>query len=168
MVDNLRPFGRHARQPARRPFMPQYKAPLRDIRFLFHDLLDFPGHYAKLPNGAEATPDMVDSILEECAKLCENVLAPLNQKGDAEGCSLVDGVVSTPKGFKEAYDQFVAGGWQGLSHPTQYGGQGLPMSLGVFKAEMMGSANWSFNMYPGLSLGAMNTILQHGTAEQKD
>jgi alkylation response protein AidB-like acyl-CoA dehydrogenase len=147
--------------------MPQYKAPLRDIRFLFHDLLDYPAHYAKLPNGAEATPDMVDSILEECAKLCENVLAPLNQKGDNEGCTLVDGVVSTPKGFKEAYDLYVEGGWQGLSHPTQYGGQGLPMSLGVFKAEMMGSANWSFNMYPGLSLGAMNTILQHGTDEQK-
>ena len=74
--------------------MPQYKAPLRDIRFLFHDVLDYPAHYAKLPNGAEATPDMVDSILEECAKFCEGVLAPLNQTGDAEGCHLVDGNVT--------------------------------------------------------------------------
>lgn len=148
--------------------MPQYKAPLRDIRFLFHDVLEYPAHYATLPNGAEATPDMVDSILDECAKFCEGVLAPLNQKGDSEGCTLKDGVVTTPSGFKAAYDQFVEGGWQGLSHPVKYGGQGLPMSLGVFKAEMMGSANWSFNMYPGLSLGAMNTIMLHATEAQKD
>ncbi|MEZ4327653.1 MAG: acyl-CoA dehydrogenase C-terminal domain-containing protein [Polyangiales bacterium] len=148
--------------------MPQYKAPLRDTRFLINEVLDYPGHYAQLPNGAEATPDVVDSILDHCAKFCEGVLAPLNQSGDKEGCTLADGNVSTPKGFKEAYDQFVEGGWQGLSHPEQYGGQGMPMSLGVFKAEMMGTANWSFNMYPGLSLGAMNTIMLHGTDEQRD
>ena len=147
--------------------MPNYKAPLRDVRFLFHDVFDFPAHYASLPNGAEATPDMVDAILGECARFCEEVLAPLNRKGDEEGCHFKDGEVTTPTGFKDAYDQFVAGGWQGLSHPVAYGGQGLPMSLGVFKSEMMGTANWSFNMYPGLALGAMNTILQHGTEEQK-
>jgi alkylation response protein AidB-like acyl-CoA dehydrogenase len=83
--------------------------------------------------------------------------------GDQEGCTFENGEVTTPKGFKEAYDQFVAGGWQGLSHPAEYGGQGMPMSLGLIKSEMMGTANWSFTMYPGLSLGCMNTIMQHGT-----
>src|SRR3546814_17642645 len=78
-----------------------------------------------------------------------------------------DGAVTTPKGFKEAYAQYVAGGWQGLSHPAEYGGQGMPMSMGVFKTEMMGTANWSFNMYPGLSLGAMNTIMQHARSEER-
>src|SRR3546814_14483465 len=78
-----------------------------------------------------------------------------------------DGAVTTPKGFKEAYAQYVAGGWQGLSHPAEYGGQGMPMSMGVFKTEMMGTANWSFNMYPGLSLGAMNTIMQHASDDLK-
>jgi alkylation response protein AidB-like acyl-CoA dehydrogenase len=147
--------------------MPQYKAPLRDMRFLLNEVFDYPAHFQKLPNGAEATPDMVEAILGECARFCEEVLAPLNQKGDNDGCELRDGNVITPKGFKEAYAQFVEGGWQGLSHPVEYGGQGLPMSLGVLKTEMMGTANWSFNMYPGLSLGAMNTVFIHGTEDQK-
>lgn len=147
--------------------MPQYKAPLRDMRFLMNEVFDYPAHYQKLPGGAEATPDMVDAILSECAAFCEDVLAPLNQVGDAEGCELKDGKVTTPKGFKEAYQQFAQGGWQGLSHPEEYGGQGLPMTMGMFKQEMMGTANWSFSMYPGLSLGAMNTIILHGTEEQK-
>jgi alkylation response protein AidB-like acyl-CoA dehydrogenase len=141
--------------------MPTYKAPLRDMRFLLNEVFDYPAHYQKLKSGAEATPDMVDAILTECASFCEDVLAPLNQRGDADGCELVDGQVVTPKGFKEAYKQFVAGGWQGLSHPAEYGGQGLPMTMGMFKQEMMGTANWSFSMYPGLSLGAMNTIILH-------
>jgi alkylation response protein AidB-like acyl-CoA dehydrogenase len=148
--------------------MPTYKAPLRDMRFLINEVFDFPKHYAGMPNGKDADAETVDTVLQECAKLCEEVLAPLNLSGDEEGCKLENGVVKTPKGFKEAYEQFVAGGWQGLSHPQEYGGQGLPMSMGVFKAEMMGAANWSFNMYPGLSLGAMNTIMQHATAEQKN
>ena len=148
--------------------MPTYKAPLRDMRFLINEVLDFKSHYASMPNGKDADPEMVNSILEECAKFCEEQLAPLNRSGDEEGCTLKDGVVTTPKGFKEAYDQFVAGGWQGLSHPQEYGGQGLPMSMGVFKAEMMGTANWSFAMYPGLSLGAMNTIMQYGSTELKN
>ncbi|MDB4989658.1 MAG: acyl-CoA dehydrogenase [Myxococcaceae bacterium] len=141
--------------------MPTYKAPLRDMRFLLNEVFDYPAHYRQLKSGAEATPDMVDAILGECASFCEDVLAPLNQRGDADGCELVDGVVVTPKGFKAAYKQFVAGGWQGLSHPAEYGGQGLPMTMGMFKQEMMGTANWSFSMYPGLSLGAMNTIILH-------
>ncbi|MCF8167250.1 MAG: acyl-CoA dehydrogenase C-terminal domain-containing protein [Rhodoferax sp.] len=147
--------------------MLQYKAPLRDMRFLINEVLDYPSHYATLSNGADATPDMVDAILEGAASLCEQVLSPLNASGDKEGCHLKDGVVTTPAGFKEAYAEFVAGGWQGLSFPVEYGGQGLPMSLNLFKTEMMGAANWSFNMYPGLSIGCINTILQYGTTEIK-
>ena len=147
--------------------MPQYKTPLRDMRFLLNEVFDYEGHYKSLPNGEEATPDMVDAILEGCATFCEEVLAPLNLPGDLEGCTLKDGEVTTPKGFKEAYAEYVAGGWQGLSHPKEYGGQEMPMSLNLLKAEMMGTANWSFTMYPGLSLGCMNTIFQFGNTEQK-
>lgn len=147
--------------------MPAYKAPLRDMRFLMNEVFDFPAHYASLSNGKDADPDTVSAILEECARFCEEVLSPLNITGDQEGCTLADGKVTTPKGFKEAYDQYVAGGWQGLSHPTEFGGQGLPMSLGAIKSEMMGTANWSFTMYPGLSLGAMNTVMQYATPELK-
>ncbi|MDW3712185.1 MULTISPECIES: acyl-CoA dehydrogenase C-terminal domain-containing protein [unclassified Pseudomonas] len=147
--------------------MPSYKAPLRDTRFLLNEVFDFPAHYQALANGGEATPDMVEAILGECAKLCEEVIAPLYHSGDEEGCHLENGEVRTPKGYKEAYDAYVAGGWQGLSHPVEYGGQGLPMSLGALKQEMLGTANWPFSMYPGLSLGAMNTLMQHGTEEQK-
>ncbi|MBC7699077.1 acyl-CoA dehydrogenase C-terminal domain-containing protein [Aquabacterium sp.] len=148
--------------------MPQYKAPLRDMRFQLNEVFDYAGHYASLSNGGDATPDMVDAILEGCATLCEEVLAPLYATGDHEGCSITDGVVTTPKGYKEAYAQYVAGGWQGLSHPQEYGGQGLPMSLNLLKSEMMGTANWPFTMYPGLSLGCMNTVFQFGNTEQKN
>lgn len=141
--------------------MPAFKAPLRDIRFLMKEVLDFKTHYEGLSNGKDADPETVDAILEECGKFCEEVLSPLNESGDAEGCKFEDGKVTTPKGFKDAYDQFCMGGWQGLSHPEEFGGQGLPMSLGLIKSELTGSANWSFTMYPGLSLGAMNTIMQY-------
>jgi len=147
--------------------MTPYKAPLRDMRFQMNEVFDYPAHYARLSNGADATPDIVDAILEGAAELSEDILAPLNLSGDREGCQFKDGVVSTPAGFKEAYAQFVAGGWQGLSFPTEYGGQGLPVSVSVFKSEMMGTANWSFNMYPGLSIGCINTILRYGTEAQK-
>jgi len=147
--------------------MPAYKAPLRDMRFLLNEVFNFPAHYASLSNGKDADPDTVNAILDECAKFCEEVLAPLNRSGDEEGCHFENGKVTTPKGFKQAYEQYVQGGWQGLSHPAEYGGQGLPMSMGLLKSEMMGTANWSFTMYPGLSLGAMNTIMQHATEAQK-
>ncbi|MCH8178762.1 MAG: acyl-CoA dehydrogenase C-terminal domain-containing protein [Proteobacteria bacterium] len=147
--------------------MPQYKAPLRDVRFLLNEVFDYSSHYAGLPNGEDASPDMVEAILEGCATFCEEVLAPLNLSGDQEGCTFHNGEVTTPRGFKEAYAEYVAGGWQGISHPKAYGGQELPMSLNLLKSEMMGTANWSFTMYPGLSLGCMNTIFQFGTAAQK-
>ncbi|MFN3617880.1 MAG: acyl-CoA dehydrogenase C-terminal domain-containing protein [Aquabacterium sp.] len=148
--------------------MPQYKTPLRDMRFLLNEVFDYPGHYASLPNGEDATPDMVDAILESCATFCEEVLSPLYLSGDQEGCTINDGVVTTPKGYKEAYAEYAAGGWQGLAHPKQYGGQELPMSLNLLKSEMMGTANWPFTMYPGLSLGCMNTIYLHGNDKQKE
>src|SRR5690554_262950 len=147
--------------------MPVYKAPLRDMKFLLNEVFDYEAHYKTLSTGANATPDVVDAILSECAKLCEDVIAPLYHKADEEGCHLEQGQVKTPSGYKEAYAQYAAGGWQGLSHPEEYGGQGLPASLGLFKQEMLGTADWSFGMYPGLSLGAMNTILLHGSEEQK-
>ena len=147
--------------------MPAYKAPLRDIRFLMNEVFDYTEHYKTIAAGQNADADTIDMILEGAADFCENVLSPLNQSGDEEGCHFKDGEVTTPKGFKEAYDQFVQGGWQGLSYPEEFGGQGLPMSLNLIKAEMMGTANWSFTMYPGLSMGCMNTIMQFGTDEQK-
>lgn len=147
--------------------MPVYKAPLRDMKFLLNDVFDYPGHYQTLASGENATPDIVDAILTECGRFCEEVLSPIYQSGDEEGCRLENGEVTTPKGYKEAYDQYVMGGWQGLSAPEDYGGQGLPASMGLFKQEMMGTANWSFSMYPGLSLGAMNTIFLHGSEDQK-
>jgi alkylation response protein AidB-like acyl-CoA dehydrogenase len=147
--------------------MPQYKAPLRDMRFLLNEVFDYAGHYASQPNGEDASPDMVEAIMEGAATFCEEVLAPLNLSGDQEGCTFSNGDVTTPKGFKEAYAEYVAGGWQGLSHPKEYGGQDLPMSLNLIKSEMMGTANWSFTMYPGLSLGCMNTVFQFGSTEQK-
>ena len=144
-----------------------YKAPLRDMRFLLNEVLDFPAHYASLPDGQEADADTVNAILDGAAQLCEEVLAPLNQSGDREGCHFDQGVVTTPEGFKAAYQQFQAGGWQSISFPAAYGGQGLPASLNLFKSEMMGTANWSFSMYPGLSMGCINTLLRYGTAAQK-
>ena len=148
--------------------MTTYTAPVEDIKFLTENVLDFHSHYAKYPSYAEATPDMVEMIVTECAKFCETELAPLNQSGDKEGCQLKDGKVTTPKGFKEAYQAFVDAGWQGISHPVEYGGQGLPPSLGLIRSEMLGTANWSWSMYPGLSLGAMDTLIKHGSKSQKD
>ncbi len=146
--------------------MIQFKAPLRDINFLINDVFDYQTHYKNIPGGDEATPDMVDAIIGEAARFSEEVLSPLYQVGD-EGCKFEDGQVTTPPGFKEAYQQYMEGGWQGMSAPVEYGGQGLPLSLGVIKSELIGTANWVWGMYPGLSLGAMNTIYLHGTEEQK-
>src|SRR5690554_3596367 len=111
--------------------MPVYKAPLRDMKFQLNEVFDYPGHYKRLKSGENATPDIVEAILTECARFSEEILSPLFQSGDEEGCTLKDGKVSTPKGFKEAYDLHTMGGWQGLSAPEEFGGQGLPASMGL-------------------------------------
>ncbi|HNR78100.1 MAG TPA: acyl-CoA dehydrogenase family protein, partial [Parvularculaceae bacterium] len=147
--------------------MTVYNAPLRDMQFILHDVLDI-SKYSNLPGFADATPDVVDAILEEGGKLASNVLHPINQSGDHEGCTRkADGSVTTPKGFKEAYDQFREGGWQGLSFDPAYGGQGLPYILAVAFNEMVSAANMAFGMYPGLARGAADAIYAHGTDEQK-
>ena len=145
-----------------------YKAPIADIKFLIDDVFKFYDHYKKHEEFEEASPDLVDAILQECAKFCENELLPLYQSGDKEGCQYDNGKVTTPKGFKEAYKQYVDGGWSALSHPLEHGGQGLPPSLGLVQSEMTGTANWAWAMYPGLSHGAMNTINEHGNDKQKE
>lgn len=146
--------------------MPEYKAPLRDMRFLIDHVFDFHGRYAEL-GASDASPDMVSAILDEGARFCENVLAPLNRSGDEEGCHFDNGVVTTPTGFKQAFAQYVEGGWHGLAADPAYGGQGLPSSLGLVISEMIGSSNTSWGMYPGLTHGAMSAIHAHGTEEQK-
>lgn len=144
-----------------------YKAPLRDIRFLTNEVFNYPEHYKTLKSGENADPETVDMMLESFADYCSNVLMPLYQSGDAEGCHFDKGVVTTPKGFKEAYDMFVEAGYQAIPFPEEFGGLNMPMSVNLIKSEMMGTANWAFSMYPGLSVGCMNTIMQYGTAEQK-
>ena len=146
--------------------MPEYKAPLREMRFLIDHVFDFHAHYAAL-GAVDASPDMISAILEEGARFCENVLAPLNRSGDEEGCHFDNGVVTTPKGFKQAFAQYVEGGWHGLAADPVYGGQGLPSSLGLVISEMVGSSNTSWGMYPGLTHGAMSAIHAHGTEPQK-
>ncbi|MBO6825053.1 MAG: acyl-CoA dehydrogenase family protein, partial [Sneathiella sp.] len=146
--------------------MPIYNAPVKDIKFVLNDLLGL-DKMTNMPGFEEATPDLVDAILEEGAKLVEEVIQPLNQVGDTEGCKWNDGEVTTPTGFKEAYDAYCEGGWGGIDIPEAYGGQGLPHTIGVAVAEMMSSANMAFGMYPGLTHGASAAILKHGTEEQK-
>ena len=146
--------------------MPVYKAPLREYRFLLHETFNM-SQYAALPGFRDAPLDVVDAILDEAAKLSEEVLQPLNQIGDREGCKLENGVVTTPKGFREAYKTLVDGGWPALVADPAFGGQGLPNALGVIFNEMVSSANMAFGMYPGLSHGAYSALLHHGTEEQK-
>jgi len=148
--------------------MADYKVPQRDIQFSLFELLDYENHYASVPGCQDATPDVVTAIIEESSKFSENVLWPLNKVGDEEGCKWDDGVVTTPTGFKEAYQQFVEAGWPSMTHNEAHGGQGLPSSLGTVLSEITGSGNWSWGMYPGLSHGCMNTIEAHGTPAQKE
>lgn len=147
--------------------MPSYQAPLRDIRFVADEMFDYPAHYAALKNGDDASPDVVSAILEEGARFAREVLLPLNQSGDEEGCLLEGGEVKAPNGFKEAYQQYVEGGWPSLAADPEQGGQGLPHSLAMMLSEMICATNLAWGMYPGLSHGAADALRHHGTDEQK-
>src|SRR5260221_4988656 len=146
--------------------MPAYTAPLRDIRFVLNEVLNVE-QLSTLPGFADATPDVIDAILDEAGKFCSQELQPLNHSGDEEGCHFDNGTVTTPKGFKEAYDKFVEGGWPGLPCDSDYGGQGLPKVINFAVEEMICSANLSFGMYPGLSNGAYNALHLHATPDLK-
>ena len=147
--------------------MPEYKAPIRDMKFVMQELFDCDGHYQRL-GYEDASLDMIDAIIAEAAKFTEQVVAPINQSGDEQGCTWKDGNVTTPDGFKEAYQQYVEGGWPTLAQNVDFGGQGLPHSLNTAITEFFSSANHSFAMYPGLSHGALATIEAHGTDNQKN
>jgi alkylation response protein AidB-like acyl-CoA dehydrogenase len=147
--------------------MQNYKATQRDTLFVMQELFDMEAHYQQL-GFEDATDDLIRAIYSEAAKFAENVLAPINQIGDEEGCTFNDGVVTTPTGFKEAYAQYVEGGWPSMAHPVEFGGQGLPYSLATSMAEWFSGANHSWAMYPGLSQGCMETLKAHGTKEQQD
>jgi alkylation response protein AidB-like acyl-CoA dehydrogenase len=146
--------------------MPKYTAPLRDLRFVYYELFDAAA-LAELPEFADATPDVVEAVLEEIGKIASEVLHPLNATGDEEGCRLEGGAVSTPKGFKEAWNLLRDGGWMGLSARPEYGGQGMPYAVGVAASEPMISANLAFSMYVFLTHGAYDGLDHHGTEELK-
>jgi butyryl-CoA dehydrogenase len=144
--------------------MASYTAPLRDMRFVLYELLGGED-LAALPGYEDFTPDLIDPVLDEAAKLCEQVLHPLNRSGDEEGCLLENGVVRTPTGFKEAYDLFREGGWTAIGCDPAYGGQGLPKAVNILVEEMICSANLSFSLYPGLTHGAYVSL--HGFASDE-
>ncbi|MGJ4927258.1 acyl-CoA dehydrogenase C-terminal domain-containing protein [Bradyrhizobium sp. HKCCYLS2038] len=147
--------------------MPIYKAPVEDVTFLLNDVFQI-DRYDNLPGFSDASADVREAIISEAAKLAEEVLQPLNRVGDLEGCKRHDdGSVTTPKGFKDAYKQIVEGGWLGLSAPTEYGGQGLPVTLTQTVNEFQCSANMAFAMYGGLTMGATAALIVHGNEEQK-
>ena len=148
--------------------MPIYNAPLNDIRFVLHEVLQVEKLSTEIPDFAESTRDLIDPVLEEGARICQDVLFPLNQSGDQEGCTRHgDGSVTTPTGFIEAYKTFCEGGWTGLSADPDFGGMGLPTTINTVMQEMICAANFSFGMYPGLSQGAYEAIHHFGTDDQK-
>ncbi len=149
--------------------MSQYVAPLRDMQFVLHELLQVEAELKQLPKHAEIDADTINQVLEEGGKFTSKVLFPLNHSGDREGCHLdaATHVVTTPKGFKEAYRQYEEAGWPALSCDPEYGGQGLPVVVYNSLSEMLNAANQAWYMYPGLSHGAYACLHEHGTAEQK-
>ena len=149
--------------------MAQYTPPLRDLQFVLHELLDVTSIFKQIPDYAEMDEDTINAVLEEGGKFAAEVLFPLNLTGDAQGCSLDKAThdVTAPQGYKEAYAQYVAGGWPSLSCDPKYGGQGLPHTVNQCFYEMLNSANQAWTMYPGLSHGAYEALLAHGTEDQK-
>ena len=151
--------------------MQVYEAPLRDMKFVLHELHDDetlgPDGFGNLEALSEFTPDLVDAVLEEAAKVAQEVLLPLNRSGDIEGCTLENGVVRTPQGFKEAYAMFRDGGWCALASAPEWGGQGLPEQVNKMTEEMICSANLSFSLYPGLTHGGTTAIEGHASDELK-
>ncbi|MDR5730998.1 MULTISPECIES: acyl-CoA dehydrogenase C-terminal domain-containing protein [Caballeronia] len=148
--------------------MGQYAAPLRDMQFVLHELLNVEAELKRMPKHAELDADTINQVLEEAGKFCSEVVFPLNQSGDREGCTYEgDGVVKTPSGFKEAYRQYVEAGWPALGCDPEFGGQGLPAFVNNALYEMLNSANQAWTMYPGLSHGAYECLHAHGTPEQK-
>ena len=149
--------------------MGQYTAPLRDMQFVLHELLNVSDELKQLPKYAEIDAETINQVLEEGGKFTSEVLFPLNHSGDREGCTLDPATheVTPPKGFKEAYDQYVGAGWPSLSADPEFGGQGLPTVLQTSFLEMLNSANQAWTMYPGLSHGAYECLHKHGTEEQK-
>lgn len=146
--------------------MSQYKAPIKDVRFLLNDVLNW-SRLTSLPSFAEATPDLIDAVLEEGGRICADVFAPLNKIGDEVGSVWADRKVTTPPGFKDAYHLYKDGGWTGLSSEVEFGGQGLPQTLSAVMAEFISSANIAFGLFPGLTQGAINALRLHGTDELK-
>ena len=145
--------------------MPSYSAPVKDMQFVLHDLLQVSA--SPIAGYDELDRDTTQAILDEAGRLAAEVLAPLNPVGDAEGCTLDNGVVRTPRGFREAYERLREGGWMGLDADPDYGGQGMPCLMGTAVGEIFVSANMAFNMYQGLTHGAYSTIHAHGTEDQK-
>jgi alkylation response protein AidB-like acyl-CoA dehydrogenase len=150
--------------------MTQYNAPLKDIRFALQDVLGASALFERLPGFESATPDILDAVLEEAAKFAEQVLAPINFSGDQEGCELDKATASvrTPSGFKDAYVQYVEGGWPALTTPESFGGQGLPETVGAIVKEMIDSANVSWGNFPMLSHGSVEALKAHGEPWQQE
>ncbi|WP_373488725.1 acyl-CoA dehydrogenase C-terminal domain-containing protein [Blastomonas sp.] len=148
--------------------MPKYNAPVRDTQFILNEVLGIE-KYANLPGFDNASPDVLDAVLTEAGKFVEEVLFPLNQIGDQQGCTRhADGSVTTPDGFKAAYDQYCEAGWGTLAAPEEFGGQGMPHIVGIAFEEFMASGNMAFAMYPGLTHGAVSAILAKGSQAQKE
>ncbi|WJN60627.1 acyl-CoA dehydrogenase C-terminal domain-containing protein [Pseudomonas sp. SO81] len=142
-----------------------YQAPLRDMRFVLHELFDVAGHCERLGNGLDR--ELIDGVLEEAAAFTGNEIAPLNRNSDEEGCRLEDGKVTTPKGFRAAYQQYVDNGWASMTGPTDFGGQGFPQLVAFAFHEMLMGASLSFRIYSGLTEGAVLALDKHGSAELK-